>query len=329
MATMFAPIPGIQFKGYIGIDSVSVNPPVPIENTPIEISFQLTNASYGSLSGLVRFVGQHEDPKIGPSTYQVNGLAPGGSVWGKVRGLAPAAGQNQEIDLSFEPPVKGIPVLGGYKTIDVRATYRVDVYQLVCHNPRSKNQDTLIGVCSAFDDGAPLPPTNPNPQRQFEDQYGLQTESYGDHGSGSTIPVHFSFGPFDDVPGEDRDLTFTYIFSNMGGGLGAARQGLQITGHLAAAIGSAAGPIGAAIGGLIDGILQGISGILQDCNGQVASDKFRLHSGDMERITTQGQGHYEQTDSYEGNPSPGDCGEVSHYDVSWRLSRLSWWYGPV
>jgi len=312
---------------YVEIDVLQVSPAIPTENFPIAIDFKVLNHTSKTQSGVVRFPGQQTAD--GPSTYQVNGLGPGRSLWGTVWGLAPAAGLSQEIYLRFEPQdTNTIVTRRGLKTMDVKATYELWITELVCKKPRSLDKDTLIGVCSASYGGKPLPPKNPHPLRPFEDQLGLQTESYGDHGSGSTIPVHFVFGPFDSFPGEDKDLTFTHIFSNMGGGPDAARQGMQITGHLAAAIGSATGPIGAAIGGLIDGVLQGISSILQNCNGQVASDKFRMKSSEMYQATAE-NGQYVQTDSYDGTPSPAVCGEASSYQVRWNLGRGSYPYGPV
>jgi hypothetical protein len=108
----YGPIGSPVIASYVEIDVLEVSPTIPTENMPMAINFKVLNHTPKTQSGVVRFTGQ-QSPAVGPSTYQVNGLGSGRSLWDTVWGLAPAAGLSREIYLRFEPQDTNIIVTRG------------------------------------------------------------------------------------------------------------------------------------------------------------------------------------------------------------------------
>jgi hypothetical protein len=314
----------IDLGHFFGVDLqiLAVTPNLPMENSPIKITFQLRNLfDRRTLNGLVRFTGSPAFPD--PLFQPITNLLPGQTQRGYVWGLAPLAGQGVSIDVVYEESTAPPFNVTAETEIDIRAQYQLSVDWLKVLNPRSLDDDTLIGTCCAHYGDAVLQPAVPARPFEFVE---CQQAVYGDHGSGDVVLTGFLFETFEGVPGVAPDLVFNYYFCNAGGtdtDEQKARQWLEVLSKIGAAVATFELPSYAAIWSLVDYLLDiGLSEIFQSCDGLVAGDQFKLTSAQLDQVTRSGGG-FGLVNTYTGTPSPWNCGEVSHYQVHWLIMRLS------
>jgi hypothetical protein len=67
---------------------------------------------------------------------------------------------------------------------------------------------------------------------------------------------------------------------------------------------------------------RGNTGIFSNCDGTVASDTITVKSDVLAQLTA-ANGIYTETRTYPGTNSPINCGEASHYQVTFTFTRLS------
>ncbi len=310
----------------------SVAPVEPVEHRPIQITYTVTNnfPSGRRLNGYLRYDG--EAPPWLPSPaggVSINDLAPGQHVRGVLNGLAPAAGQDVEITLVYEEFVPGTEFVIGYSatgstTIDVRAQYELWVGRPVkLLNPRSTgNCDKVVVECTATYGGQPMPLTNP--PHPFAVPEATHTEELGVHCAGDTFDTNLRF-LFEGVPGVAPDLYFNYLFANLGYDANdpKLKEALDLISHAGAAIAQYFVPVGG-LWGFVDQLHQLINdALLASCDGLVAADQFQLTSQQVADVTAVTGSYSLESPVYEGSPSPAVCGEVSHYKVTWQITRRS------
>jgi hypothetical protein len=157
LASKEIPMPGFQvtqLAASVGCEILSVEPPQPIEFTPIWITVRITNAPAQPFSGDVRYTGQpswadrsfyHVNIPAGPG---IAGVMMGQQVPTRTvtfSGLAPAAGQNVPIEVQlFRDPAPAeeftLPIATASFALNI-AAYRFGIDTLECLNPRSKNTE--------------------------------------------------------------------------------------------------------------------------------------------------------------------------------------------
>ena len=227
----------------------------------------------------------------------VKGLTYGQSQSGSLRGLAPLAGVNAEIKVSYQEfgGAEFVPTFesDGSVYVNITARYELSIDWVRVVNPRAKYNDTLIGECTAVYGGQPVP--NIAPQRTpFDTPSPTVTAAFGDHGGGDTIPTPtFRFGPISGVPWLAPDLVFNYSFVNKGYDQSHEKeveQALDWISRLGAAVASAAFPALSGISPILDLIHEAeFAAALSSCDGIVAGDSFTLPSGKLAVLT--GVGH--------------------------------------
>lgn len=267
---------------------LSVDPPQPVEFTPISIKVVVRNPSTEPFSGSVIATGA----AAGGGSVQVKlpagqGLlsviegqgTPSRTV--TVSGVAPAAGQNVsiQVNLSNDQPEAPSPFGTASFPLNIAANYQFSIDTLHCLNPRSKYNDTLKGSCQVLFGDQPL--ANCHPRSPLDVPQATQSEEYGDHSAGDVIPITFCFTGFGGVPGLAPDLNVSYDFENSGN-----------------------------------------TGIFSNCDGTVASDTITARS-DVLAQQTAANGIWSETRHYHGTNSPLNCGEASNYEVKFTFTRLS------
>jgi hypothetical protein len=335
------PMPGFQvtqLAASVGCEILSVEPPQPIEFTPIWITVRITNAPAQPFSGDVRYTGQpswadrsfyHVNIPAGPG---IAGVMMGQQVPTRTvtfSGLAPAAGQNVPIEVQlFRDPAPAeeftLPIATASFALNIAATYRFGIDTLECLNPRSKNNDTLKGSCKVLVGDQYLALYDPgSPWNAPQDTY---YEEYGDHGAGFSTPTKFHFQEFGGVPGLAPNVAIVYNFENSG----HAGSIEEVTNKVLDGLSDLGAGVVTGIEGGGDGWAkaneahhQFNAAITASCDGLVAGDTLGPASSDQLASMTAENRTYTETRRYEGTSSPYICGEVSHYEVTFTLTRVS------
>jgi hypothetical protein len=316
---------------------LSVDPPQPIEFTPISIRVAVRNPASEPFSGSVSYTGRTSE--AGPSEARVNlpagrgiselpGDQPGTPMSiVTIHGLAPQAGQNVSVQVNLFKDEPGVefpqPIDDPSFALNIAANYRFQIDTLHCLNPRSLNNDTLKGSCKVLFGDQPLASCHPG--SPLDVPRPMQYEEYGDHGTGAVLPTSFCFEGFGGVPGVAPELTIAYNFANSGfAGSLEEEMGkiLDIVSDLGAGVATAL--VGGGSGWAIvdQAHHQANAAIFSSCDGPVAGDLITAKSDVLARLTA-ANGRYTETRKYTGTSSPVVCGEVSHYEVAFTFIRVS------
>jgi hypothetical protein len=338
-------MPGFQFKGpglqakqltaSVGCEILSVEPSTPIEFTPISMLVRVSNPPAEPFPGNVRYTGQLSP--AGPGFTQVN-LPAGPGITGamagvpvpvttvRLFGLAPAAGQNVPLKVElfrdavgeFPPPIATASI-----ELNIVANYQFEINEIRCLNPRATYNDTLKGSCRILFGDQPLALYRPDSPLDLPQ--ATYYEDYGNHGDGFSTATKFCVQGFGGVPGLAPDLTILYAFENRGHAGSteeSAQKVLDTVSDLGA--GLVTGLMGGGAGwGLVNEAHHQINAaVTAGCDGAVAGDLITAKSDVLARLTA-ANGTYSETRRYEGTSSPVDCGQVSHYEVTFTFTRVS------
>jgi hypothetical protein len=325
---------------------LSVDPPEPIEFTPISLKVAVINYGTSPFSGSIAydfgsiaFTGTANSTVIEKSSARVNlpaghgylsvlNVKPAPQTIVTISGFAPAAGRNVPVQVKLFEDQPGVefpePLVTESFPLNIVANYRFAIKTLRCLNPRSTFNDTLKGSCRVLFGDQPL--ANCHPKSPFDVPQETQYEEYGDHGAGAVIPTSFCFERFGGVPGLAPDLTVVYTFENSGhaGSLeDIMNQILDVVSDLGA--GAATALVGGGEGWSIVNKAhhQSNAAFFSSCDGPVAGDMITVKSHVLARLTA-ANGTYTETRTYPGTSSPAICGMVSHYQVTFTFTRLSW-----
>jgi hypothetical protein len=140
-------------------------------------------------------------------------------------------------------------------------------------------------------------------------------------------------------------VIFNYLIQNSGGSnhsqveetlvaaaTGLAKQGIDaiITAVSETGVGEAIGAtigtstlpiIGTALGALAGWLIQTLGNIIfADCDGTVAAEQVAMTGLQLRQFTL--SGNFSRTTDHPGNSSPGGCGSISDYRVSWTIESL-------
>ena len=340
-------MPGFQFKNSglqtkqltasVGCEILSVEPPTPIEFTPISMMVRVYNPPAEPFSGNIRYTGQLSP--AGPGFTQVN-LAAGPGIAGvmtgspvpattvRLFGLAPAAGQNVPIEVQLFRDMPGVefapPIATASFALNIVANYRFGIDTITCLNPRAMQDDRLKGSCKVLFGDQPLALYHPDsPLDAPQDEYH---EDYGEHGAGFSAPTKFHFQEFGGVPGLASNVTIVYDFENSG----HAGSTEEVVNRVLDGISDLGEGLVVAFEGGGDGWAkvndvhhQINAAATANCDGPVAGDTLGPASSDLLARLTAGNGTYTETRRYEGTSSPVVCGVVSHYEVTFTFTRVS------
>jgi hypothetical protein len=169
-----------------------VIPPIPIENSPIQVEFELSSTVFQGKGGTV----------TGSLGGQAT-IAPfsgGQVVGGMISFTAPKAGIFPLILTYSEPSAPNIAQ--GSHPLPVAARFLVQLDSCTINRTRALQNDTDFAAISACTDRDP-----PQSQSKF----------LGDLQSGNTAhPIGLTLGPFDIVPGSQDALCFSFTIINSG-----------------------------------------------------------------------------------------------------------------
>lgn len=221
--------------------------------------------------------------------------------------LSPSYSLTDEVHNGY---VKAGPGFGNAR-VRVAATYEAEIIDLTIHNPRSLNNDTIVGSYGAYFGDS---------QRQFG------PKGYGDHGkNGEHIPIGFKFGPFNSVPGQAPDFELDYLILNQGFKGSAEEWLLKILGLLNQAgekVAEALVPQGKAFWPAVAEVHDSINkSLIGNCDRVLAARQITL-SGAMLDQETSRIGAHDDEFLFEGDEAKG-CGERSHYSVHVQIRRPS------
>jgi hypothetical protein len=309
--------PGIDLATLINMSVYSleidrVDPPVPVENQPMLVSFTLSRIGGNAPSSGYVEGGANTTP------FRVLSLRPGENRSGVVACTAPAAGKNVQFSLYYFED--GAPLVAEFPqptaianiAIDVAAIYQVSLDSFQILKTRAGFQygekDTDFVTFSAQLSG---------------EASSAATKSLGSWSSGS-YPIDLQLGPFNSIPGDDRSLTFNFAITNSGFA-SSNQQTAEMIFNAASDVSQQV--LDAALPGypwaLINKITHWINEhLVTDCDGVVAADQMVLSSTQLAQCTTT-DASYTETRHYRGSPSPVLCGDTSDYTVTWSLLRTS------
>lgn len=308
--------PNLEARLSLTIDKIE--PAAPLENTPVKVSFTLTNNFGRATSGVV--MGPGGAPTGGVSL--IPSLAVKEARSGTVSVTAPRAGVGAVLEIDYwesDGPIPStsefaLPAATATATVDIAASYSVTLDSFHILRTRSGwyifgEQDLVILAVSA-QLGADAPLTD--------------GRTIGKVGSGN-YPVGIRLGSFVGVPGLAPDLTITYLLMNRD--FDQSEQALAqeifdtVSKITQTALDSAypQGPLWSAV----DWVTEQINKLLvANCDGTVAADKISLSSSYLNQVTS-GSGAYSETRDYPGSPSDWRCGDSSDYTVTWTIVRES------
>lgn len=278
-------------------------PPIPIENSPIQVEFELSSTVFQGKGGTV----------TGSLGGQAT-IAPfsgGQVVGGMISFTAPKAGIFPLILTYSEPSAPNIAQ--GSHPLPVAARFLVQLDSCTINRTRALQNDTDFAAISACTDRDP-----PQSQSKF----------LGDLQSGNTAhPIGLTLGPFDIVPGSQDALCFSFTIINSGFAGSAQQKTQDALNKISDATKEALDkqyPALAIIWTVVNKITQFLNGIFAaNCDGLVAGDKVILTSVDLDQKTTTSGRYINPPAMYPGSPSNPGCGATSEYVVNWSVVRTS------
>lgn len=314
--------PGIEIDTRLGVltavsvDIVEVSPAIPVEHTPISVTFSLTNNLKRPVSGTVQL-------SEATAFSRITNLAPRAVFNGTVQGRAPAAGPDVLLEIDFFddedlssgefPP----PTASGTFRLAVSATYDLGIDSLMCKFRCSQIQpDSVIGGVLANVGDKPLgDPTDPT------NTTGKQV-NLGDVPTLQPIPLGIKFAAFTSLAGSSPPLDLAYTFTSQGG-WDIVREILDVVSSAARGVLTIVYPQGSDAWKEIDQEVKKLHDqIYASCGRPVVVDHVGIPSDQLLALTST-TGVYSQQKEYIVPATQAYPCQTSDYFITFTITRTS------